>query len=184
MYLRALDCAQQSSSHEHFKEKAARLRTMIIEALKLDESDCEASLYLGSMYSRQEDWKNASKYCRRAAQCFADRRKGLEAMINETRDSSISGERKQQLISLKEAQLSTVLRNEAAALYEAAVCYSSSGMNKRALDYARRALNCAKKTHSLEHFKEKVDKLIKRLREIEEHHAFCSGDDPARCSQV
>jgi tetratricopeptide (TPR) repeat protein len=128
----------------------------LVEALSFDSANCEASFYLGAVHSSKKSWESSGHYYEDAALCHGGTVKTLEGVIHEIKTSSLSDERKQQLIYRREVQLAEARLNEATSFYNAAAGYFNTSLKEKALECARRASR-----HSL--FEKRAEELISNL---------------------
>ncbi len=138
----------------HELEKAKRF--------DIHKSNCEAPFHLGMVYSRQEHWESSGGNFERAGQCHSNEVRGLEALIFAIQASSLSVERKQRLVFLRETQREKAALNEATAFYNAAAGYFNAGMGER-------AWNCAISASQHDYFKDKANDLIVKIQETIKH---------------
>jgi tetratricopeptide (TPR) repeat protein len=131
----------------------------LLRALRFNSSNCEAAFHLAAVHSHKKDWVSSGRYYEKAALCHADEGEWLEDVIDEIKTSSLSDERKQQLIYRRAVQLAKSRLNEATSFYDAAAGYFNSSMKEKALDCARRA-----SVHRL--FEKRAEELIGKLGEL------------------
>ena len=129
------------------------------EALELDLSNCEASYYLGKVYTVYQDWKESGIYFEKAAFCNEGEEKKLEDKIKEIENSDFSEERKVRFIKKKRIQLRKTVLTKATFFYNAAAGYFNAGMKEQALSLAQKAI-----LHSA--FKEKAEELILKIKQL------------------
>jgi tetratricopeptide (TPR) repeat protein len=131
----------------------------LVKALRFDSANCEAAFYLAAVHSHKMDWESSGRYYEEAARCHADTGKWLEDVIDEIKTSTLSDDRKQQLIYRRGVQLAESRLNEATSFYNAAAGYFNSSMSEK-------ALNCAQRASAHRLFEERAEELIGKLREL------------------
>jgi tetratricopeptide (TPR) repeat protein len=141
------------------KENLVVAEENLKEALKLDPSNCEASYYLGKVYSVYQDWKESGIYFEKAALCNEGKEKKLKDKIKQIENSDFSEERKVRLIKKKRIQLRKTILTKATFFYNAAAGYYNAGMKEQALSLAQKAT-----LHSA--LKEKAEELILKIKEL------------------
>ena len=127
------------------------------ESLELNKKDCEACFYLGSVYSRKEDWEKSGEYFKKAADCNLLTENSLQKKIQEVQDSTFSEARKKKHLTRKKIQLEKIRLTRATAFYNAAAGYFNFGLGEKALPLAEKA----SKHSSL---KEKAEELIQNIK--------------------
>ncbi|UCC40577.1 MAG: hypothetical protein JSV96_03785 [Candidatus Aminicenantes bacterium] len=127
------------------------------DAIKLGDSSCEASYYLGKVYVKKQEWKNSGDYFGRAGICYESIEKALNDKIEEIKSSAFSEERKERHILRKKIQLRKTILIKATCFYNAAAGFYNVGVKRGALAFAERA-----SSHPL--FKQKAEELILNIK--------------------
>jgi tetratricopeptide (TPR) repeat protein len=141
------------------KERLEEAQKNFKQAISFDTYACQAFYYLGNIYSRKERWVDAGFHYNQAAICYQAAEIALKQKINELKETSLSEERKKNLILKKERQVKEVLFSIATNFYDAAACLYNTEMKDEALIAAGNAL-----FHSS--YKEKSEKLILKIKEL------------------
>lgn len=138
------------------------------EALQYGPTNSEALFSLGSLYARQEEWRESGIYFEKAALAFEAEEQALEERIAGAEASSLSAERKEKFIRKKRLQLEKTCLSKATAFYNGAAGYFNAGEKKKALDLARRAS---------EHpsFLKKAEELLSRIKMSSLNISFSPG---------
>jgi tetratricopeptide (TPR) repeat protein len=112
------------------------------EALNLNSGYCDASYYLGQIYSIQARWKESGTVFEQAALCNRSQEASLREKIEEIEQSTLSKERKEKQIEQKKKQLvqirltkATSFYNGAASLYNAELFIKARAMAAKAAEH-------------------------------------------------
>ena len=144
----AFDMSKIEASEEQFKK-----------SLWINKGDCEASFYMGKIFSLRNNWEQSGIHFENAALCNAGMERALQEKIKELEDSALAPSRKEKLFIKKKIQMKKVRLTKATAYYNAAAGYFNAGQGKKALELA---LN-VKDSKTL---KPKVEELIKKIKEL------------------
>ncbi len=144
----AFDLSKIEASEEQFKK-----------ALWINPGDCEASFYMGKIFTLRTNWEQSGIHFENAALCNAGMERALQEKIKELEDSSLIASRKEKLFIKKKIQMKKVQVIKATAYYNAAAVYFNAGQGKKALDLALNAID--NKT-----LKSKVEELINKIKEL------------------
>jgi tetratricopeptide (TPR) repeat protein len=142
------------------KERIKGAEKNFKKAIRLDTYACQALYYLGRIYSQHEKWVDAGFHYNQAATCYQASEKALQQKIRQIEESSLSHERKQKLILKKEHQIKEIQFSLATNFYNAAACLYNAEMKEEALSVAEKAL-----LHPA--YKEKIEQLISKIKELE-----------------
>ncbi len=143
----AFDMSKVEASEEQFKK-----------ALWLNKGDCEASFYMGKIYSLRNEWVQSGIHFENAALCNAGMERALQQKIKELEESALFPSRKEKLIIKKKIQIRKVQVTKATAFYNAAAGYFNVGQNEKALELAQNAGDSKA-------LKSKVEELINKIKE-------------------
>ena len=144
----AFDMSNIEASEEQFKK-----------ALWINKGDCEASFYMGKIFSLRNNWEQSGIHFENAALCNAGMERALQEKIKELEDSALSPSRKEKHIIKKKIQMKKVQITKATAYYNAAAGYYNAGQGKKALELAQNARDSKA-------LKSKVEELIKKIKEL------------------
>jgi len=144
----AFDMSNIEASEEQFKK-----------ALWINKGDCEASFYMGKIFSLRNEWEQSGIHFENAALCYAGMERALQEKIKELEDSALTPSRKEKHITRKKIQMKQVQVTKATAFYNAAAGYFNAGQNEKALDLAQNA----KGSKAL---KPKVEELINKIKRL------------------
>ncbi len=128
------------------------------KALWINKGDCEASFYMGKIFSLRSNWEQSGIHFENAALCNAGMERALQEKIKELEDSALTPSRKEKHIIKKKIQMKKVQVTKATAYYNAAAVYFNAGQGKIALELAQHARD--NKT-----LKSKVEELINKIKE-------------------
>jgi len=144
----AFDMSDIEASEEQFKK-----------ALWINRGDCEASFYMGKIFSLRNNWAQSGIHFETAALCNAGMERALQEKIKKLEDSALTPSRKEKHIIKKKIQMKKVQITKATAYYNAAAVYFNAGQGKKALELVQHARDS--KT-----LKSKVEELIKKIKEL------------------
>lgn len=143
----AFDMSNIEASEEQFKK-----------ALWINKGDCEASFYMGKIFSLRSNWEQSGIHFENAALCNAGMERALQEKIKELKDSAFTPSRKEKHIMKKKILMKKVQVTKATSYYNAAAVYFNAGQGKKALELAQNARDS--KT-----LKSKVEELINKIKE-------------------
>lgn len=129
-----------------------------LEALKLNEMDCESAFYLGKIYGEKQNWSNSGLYFEKAASCNEQTETSLNGRIREIERSNLAPSRKASMIRKKKTQLLQTRRTKATCLFNGAAGYFN------AKEYAK-AQQLAQKSALHPSFKNQAADLIAAIKQ-------------------
>jgi tetratricopeptide (TPR) repeat protein len=128
------------------------------ETLKLNGGYCEASYYLGQIYSRQERWEESGAAFQRSALCCRNQEASLREKIKEIEESALSRERKAKQVDRKKKQLVQIRLSKATSYFNgAASLYNAENFMK--------ARTMAEKAAEHPNFKKQAADLLERIKQ-------------------
>jgi tetratricopeptide (TPR) repeat protein len=128
-----------------------------LEALKFAPTDSESLFGLGTVHTRQGNWKAAGEYFEKAGRSLEAEAAALKVAVDELLDSALPEERKTPLVQRRHSQLERIRLAGATSFYSAAAAYLNAGMKDE-------AVRSAEKSASHPSLKEKSEELLRSIR--------------------
>lgn len=128
-----------------------------LKTLELNSGYCEASYYLGQIYSIQKKWLDSAIFFEKSAGCSLELENELHRKIDEIEQSTLSEERKKIHLERKKKQLVQIRLSKATSYYNGAAGYFNA-------EYFDKAMAMAEKAAKHPNFESQSRELMEKIK--------------------